>query len=535
MARKVIDGLFDRTTVSNMNENFEYLFNATGQFNNVGVLLANKGSVYPMLNTEPNSRPFSVLDNSILDIGVHYAEIGAQYKIYHISNNNTRFSPTRTFIGIMKSIDGGNKWTVLMNNDHTNLPNGQTGVQSHVFSDPSLKEVISITIDWDEVPEGGHSSATTDDKYIISPTKYFFRDSVGNVGSVPTGRVALSRDSEQEFTVNLGDSVIKFGKLGINQLTHPINITHSTSNVINTDWISPYQAGTVTNGMMDNNHASVSGNHGTDGGSGFATAYTASTTIKDSNGNIIPLQSRRVDDVKITLTVENMITTLSNINLVNGERKTIDFKEIVTYTFEYNHMHVHTKITAINPIYIHWYFGLQMTRSDYRKDAYFTYDSSSSNLYQQSSVKLNSGTKRDSPNISRVTMRGDNGDVAHIYIDKDFGIGYSHIGESDVIAYLREKWLKLYFHLVKTGTPLILSQGESSEYRGGYIFTKNNANKATNVSMFVENGVLKALVDFKEIASEDLRYSSIEESVAVTGNGSTLKSTSNNAYAKVII
>src|SRR5699024_4440229 len=93
-------------------------------------------------------------------------------------------------------------------------------------------------------------------------------------------KLALKRYSEQEFDIDLGDIKFKFGKLGINEITHPIQFTHSDTHNINTDWISPYQTGTVSNDLPDNNHATVGGNHGTNGGGQWATANSVSTSIK---------------------------------------------------------------------------------------------------------------------------------------------------------------------------------------------------------------------------------------------------------------
>ena len=55
------------------------------------------------------------------------------------------------------------------------------------------------------------------------------------------------------------------------------------------------------------------------------------------------------------------------------------------------------------------------------------------------------------------------------------------------------------------------------------------------MSRFVENGVKKAFVDFRSAATEQIEYTSIEKSVNVTGNGTSLTASTNNAYAKVVI
>lgn len=526
--RAIFDGFWDRDNLNLLNDQMDYVFeNLEGK--GIDSLSANKGQLFPMSGS--TSR-IAMIDNAILDVKVHYADINAEYRIYHISKNNSGFNPTRTMIGIQKKVSSGN-WGALIDNDKGGgLPNDQVGIKTHVLSHPEVKEVVTVTINWDAATTWTRSS-TSD--HVISPANYFFRVTSGGAGVLPEGRIRYTRTGEQDFIIELGDSILTFGPLGINQITHPVNIKHTTNHIINTDWISPYQAGTVTNETIDNNHASVSGNHGTVGGGGFRTAHTETTIIKNSAGTIIEPLGRAIEDVKMTLVVENYVTTLANINLETGERYTYDFKETVTYTFEYNHMQVHTKIEAINPFYVHWYFGLQLTRDGFKKDAYYTNDDTVTELVTQTAAKWNSGTKANSPNVDRVTMRSSDMDVAHVYIDKDFGVGYSHIADDDTVLYLRENFLKMYFHLVKAGSPLILDVGETSEYKGGYIFAKNKAVNATNVTRYTENGVLKALVDFKEIVTEPLIYKSIEESKNVIGNSSTLTAQSDNAWAKVVL
>lgn len=170
----------------------------------------------------------------------------------------------------------------------------------------------------------------------------------------------------------LGDVNVGFGKLGINEITHPVKIVNGEGgHTIGTDWISPYQAGAMIDGAPSENHYAVGGNHGTDGGGGHATANTVSTTIT-ADGKAVDT----VADVlanKVVAEVVNEVTLKENIDLTTGERLTVDFVETVTYTFERNHMQVSVDVKAINPMYIHWYMGLQSTNV-YFDRAYFTHD-----------------------------------------------------------------------------------------------------------------------------------------------------------------
>src|SRR5699024_5501256 len=236
--------------------------------------------------------------------------------------------------------------------------------------------------------------------------------------------LALKRNSEQEFDIDLGDIKLKFGKLGINEITHPIQFTHSDTHSIATDWPSPYQSGTATDGTPDGNHAAVSGNHGTSGGGQWATANSVSTSIK-VDGNEVAQDGANVFADKVELTTSNEVTNKVNIDLDTGVRSRIDYIETVKYTFEHNRMAIEVELEALEDFYINWYMGLQVTRPGWNHDAYFNHDLEQTDLYIQDNSQLNSGKKEKSPNMDRATLRNNKGDVIHVTIDKEFGIGYS--------------------------------------------------------------------------------------------------------------
>ena len=303
--------------------------------------------------------------------------------------------------------------------------------------------------------------------------------------------------------------------------------THS----ITTDWVSPYNVGLIVDGAPSEKHAAVGGNHGTTGGGGFATANNLSTTMTVDGTSVN--NSVNTTAKKVTVIVKNEITLKENINLTTGERASVDAIETVTYTLERNHMAVHVDLKALTPLYIYWYMGLQSTNAYFNK-AYFTYDIARPDIYEYDRTKLDSGTKGTSPNMTRASMMNASDEMMHVYTDKVYGIGYDYIPNDTVIAYLRENNLKFYYHLVKPGQNLMFDENQSHAYRGGYIFSKKEGTNAF-VTRFIEDGVKKAFVDFRSVATEQIKYSSIEESQNVTGDGSSLTSSTNNAYAKVVI
>lgn len=232
-------------------------------------------------------------------------------------------------------------------------------------------------------------------------------------------------------------------------------------------------------------------------------------------------------------TVVNEITLKENINLTTGVRNSIDAIETVTYTFEKNHMATHVELKALTPIYIYWYMGLQTTNAYFNK-AYFTYDEVRTDVYNYDGTKLDSGTKLGSPNMTRASMINSESELMHVYTDKDYGIGYDYIPDDTVIAYLRENNLKFYYHLIKPGQNLMFDTNQTHSYRGGYIFSKAEGTNAY-ITRFIENGVKKAFVDFRSVDNEPIKYSSIEDSMNITGNGESVTSITANAYAKLIL
>ena len=345
--------------------------------------------------------------------------------------------------------------------------------------------------------------------------------------------ISILRSTSQDFTVGLGDANVTFGKLGINQITHPVAFQNDKSSYsVGTDWISPYIAGAIIGGQQSGNAAAVSGNHGTSGGGGHATANTKSTTIKVDGESIGNGYSGLAKQVEVTIV--NEVTLKENINLDTGARNGVDFEETITWVMERNHMKIkNLSIKALKPMYISWYMGPQFTR-EYNDSIYFTYDTAKSGIYTDDSSRRNSGTKGQSPNMTRATLMNDNDEMLHIYVDKDYGIGYDHIGNDDVIAYGREGNQKFYYHLVKSGNTLNFNTNQTHSYRGGYIFSENYGNNAY-VTRFIEDGVKKAFVDFRQATTEQIDYVSIEESQNVTGNGTSLTSSTNNGFAKVVI
>lgn len=288
----------------------------------------------------------------------------------------------------------------------------------------------------------------------------------------------------------------------------------------------------MTDGVQSGNAKAVSGNHGTDGGGGHATANNKSTTIKVDGKTIGNSFNGTANKVEVM--VVNEVTTVENIDLDSGDRASVDFEETLVYVFERNHMRIEKlELNAFVPIYVAWYMGPQMT-SLYNDSIYFTYDTEKPEVYSDTTVRRNSGAKINSPDMTRASMINGSGELVHVYVDKDYGIGYGNIADNDVIAYKNTGTGKFYYHLVKTGSALEFNQGDKNSYSGGYILSENYGKNAY-VTKFIENGVWKAFVDFRSVATEQIEYTSIEESVNVTGDGTSLTASTDNAYAKVVI
>src|SRR5699024_874600 len=189
------------------------------------------------------------------------------------------------------------------------------------------------------------------------------------------------------------------------------------------------------------------------------TANSVSTSIK-VDGNEVAQDGANVFADKVELTTSNEVTNKVNIDLDTGVRSRIDYIETVKYTFEHNRMAREVELEALEDFYINWYMGLQLTRPGWNHDAYFNHDLEQTDLYIQDNSQLNSGNKEKSPNMDRATLRNNKGDVIHVTIDKEFGIGYSKIRDDDTICYLRDNFQKFYYHLVKNNNALVVPNGE---------------------------------------------------------------------------
>ena len=268
--------------------------------------------------------------------------------------------------------------------------------------------------------------------------------------------------SEQEFSFAFSDVPIRFGKLGINEITHLKAFTTDKEYTLSTDWISPYNAGTMIDGQPQGNHKACGGNHGTVGGGGYPTANNRKTTIEE------------LGEKEYRVEVVNEITVPANIG-ADGVRNSIDLIEKVTYLVTDNDLGITVELESLTDVYINWYLGLQATRAGWDGSILFHNDPVNTSPIEIGDSTINSGTKAQSPNIDRVTMT--KGDYSlSIRTSPDYGIGYTHIRDTDPICYLQGRTQtnsgKFYWHLVKNNNLLKMPAGTKVSYKGGYTFKK---------------------------------------------------------------
>src|SRR5699024_3476788 len=147
------------------------------------------------------------------------------------------------------------------------------------------KEVITITLDWDELSIGNNNFQTSNvANYMIRPSQYFFKktpkesddssdDSLGD-------KISFNIDGRdiqfKEELSGIKNVVYTFGSLSHNDFFEITNVSTQDKNTplndfsgdtllrSSTDWVSPYGM-LVDNNPLSDGKFTVGGGHGTEG------------------------------------------------------------------------------------------------------------------------------------------------------------------------------------------------------------------------------------------------------------------------------
>jgi len=437
---------------------------------------------------------YSVFDNAVLDVKVHYADTNALYRLKHISKDNTSWGAAVTFVTIDKSLDGGETWVQLHGRGAANFENGQTGIKAHVVKNSNMQEIFTITLDWDKVNTGSNNA----DNYFISPNTYFFRtassDSVDLLGEDLIASLD-GRSLKVKHTLNSTENVIveynalknnnfhEISKMTVQSKASNINdLTSGTVAFMNgTDWVSPYGLLADNNVVSDNaGGITVGGAHGTGGGTGFPTGEFGELVAVTIDGQ--PLTNIATRGKTLKVIVDHYISASNAINKTTGAKRR-SIKERRTYTITSRSHKVQVDITALEDVTLTRYAGLQMIQPAYYTGLYL-HDDVTNTVYVPG--ELASGftipQEKSFSKLDRAVLFNDKS-MLIMMTDRAFGIGDGHLAPAHTetnpqapIYITGGAFGKIYSHnLGKDNNSVALATNQTISYRGGYYFVENKS------------------------------------------------------------
>lgn len=478
-----------------------------------GNLLANQGSVFPFKSLKrdgSDNKEIQEMHNAILNVKVINAKPGKKYKIDFLGNGTTAWGDPNYSVYLQEMDD--NFMNIVQIFTRTNQTNEipPKGIVSKFITNTGTDIILAVTIDYSKLNSLQsyvmNTSTGNGYGYIIDESCYIYKK---ENPEVKTNLPLVCRRDGKRLRVksrysDSKDLVIDFDELGINAIIHPKRFymqdrsAAGLSNLfsdaglwhtITTDWISPYGIMATTN-TVSSSSFTVGGNHGTDSGSGFATARFISCKLKADNVEIKDGEVAFAQE-KITIETIHYISASNAINTTTGSKRD-SVKEIVTYTVTPNNIAVSVTLEALEPVKITRYFGLQTTKSVMQDKMYYMPDTTPT-IFDITTLDFGESGKRPSSSADRFVLSKDE-NVLVGYINRDIGIGFSQIADNEAVIYHTDT--KVYMPSVK-GTEVTMAVGDSMYYYGGY--TLMNALECTGAqkAYFTRDGDKKVYcVDF---------------------------------------
>lgn len=284
------------------------------------------------------------------------------------------------------------------------------------------------------------------------------------------------------------DSVIELERVGLNKLfsfstlyridsgkdtAFPSGILDGLTAVqtFDTDIIGPIMVSAENNEDGDDPIAAFTG-----GWHGFNRDQSGSPTARHVSLQVW-VDGKMVKDTFKGYTNDLVIETTSNIQGFNTKKKDGSGREIiqqkVKMTFNEGRADVHIKMTPLEKVRIHTYYGLQTALSQLYANSSIRYESGDSPEWKDTSSGPNdSGPKGKYPNVYRMTVKNKHNDEVLVWLDTKYGLG-KRLNVSDKYPSAFFVGYKSYFNLIN-GVPLILSTGQSAEVHGGLEWIRSN-------------------------------------------------------------
>lgn len=455
-----------------------------------GYLDNNRGVQYPLRNIVKNGELHSfseTVKDILLDVKVINAKKGKYYTIDYIAN------------GISDSWG----FTISEYDKETYSTEAQgeyiARMQKVKFSEPEGNETTRvldvgdmtfiITLDYTKISFNRLNLGTTEQGVargaIIDESCYIYRtDSNDNKNrehnfpvAVKVGSTGFLVKSSYSSDQNL---IIEFDKLGVNEIYHlkRLYLQEKDDSILNddfrgetfytasSDWISPYRIEALNNGN-GNGRAVTGGNHGTDGGAGFATARGGSFEVFADGKKINPGETIFAKE-KVVARVTNYVSAYNVIDRETGDKRD-SLKEIVTYTFTPNVMTVMIEMIAMEDLRFHYHQGLGMQKGVWDGDLYYMEDITNPNVLDAKTAG-ESGTIGEGCLANRWVIKND-GHAVIGFVDSDMGLGTLEHLENDDFPMFRNA-TKQYSRVIGRESNVNVNKDDSLYLSGGYVFTK---------------------------------------------------------------
>ena len=477
----------------------------------------NRGRVYPLLKRGTEDNTF--YKNAILDVKVQASEVGAVYRIEHISKNNTTWGSAVTFIQFQRSYNNGTTWETITTRTNSLINDDPEGIKTHIITHNGIDEIFTVVIDWDALSRDNTMAFNIGSAdYIIHPNLYFFRRSSnsGVVNDLGDNIVARKTGRQIQIKQRLDDNrnfIVEYNSVGINNFNEfrafYIQANTAKDNDFRgtqvgqsgTDWISPYGMLAVNNPVSGNaGSVTVGGSHGTTSGQGFPTGEFIQLSRCHVDGveiSTTPLRGKRLE-----LTSEHYVSASNVVNKTTGAKRNTAIERRIYDIYGNGNHNVTVEIEALEDITMTRYAGFMMPMLSAFFTHFYLYDTGGEiGLFRSGGLPegLPDGIyhteNTDYQAIDRAVLVND--DMLLVMLtDRTFGIGTGEFAPESTaenpqspILYTGGRFGKIGAHnLGGSNNEYLLKTGEKISYRGGYHFV-DYTQPQENVFEYEINGV----------------------------------------------
>ena len=450
-----------------------------GLYNNWGIEYPFKNITRNGTQSDPIHRD---LQKGILDVKIINAKKGKQYKISWIGNGTTAFGNPEYAMYLQEFDEGFTNGITIFNKDNANLDAPTNTIETRVVTTDDTDIILVVTIDYSFLTAALNYSMNTSSAIgyssIIDESCYIYKKEIEDKNKMQLKKEGDNYYIKSKYSDDL-NIIFKFGKLGINEILHPLAIyfqKFSTNGFedlelfqeIATDWISPYNFSAVNNTVNDST-LTTGGNHGTNSGSGFRTAIPEYVECY-ADGRLITTDGLYKDLESVAFKSKNNIASSNVLNLDTGEGFRGVISEYTTFSIEHNNINAMVQIVANEDVIFKNYACPQLSGlGDIYSSLFFGGDTSA-NIITDFTVAYNTDTLANGSKVDRAVAESDKGYLT-VYKDINVGINdfrYTSTGSpTGQITTAKKVYLKNF-----NGRQATLSNGDTFYYNCVYSFNK---------------------------------------------------------------